>query len=100
MVNDRDLEQRVRRALQAEQLLREEGEVGDVVDDSLGDASSRVADDGRVSELQPEDDGRVNPVVEAGDDEHLCRRQAERHRGVGAGELLVEIEPEGSSWSW
>src|SRR5439155_2854904 len=51
-----------------------------------------VTDDGSVSELESEDDGRVDPVVEAGDDEHLCRGQAECHGGVGTGELLVAAE--------
>jgi hypothetical protein len=60
-----------------------------------GDASSRVADDGSVSEPESEDDGGVDPVVEAGDDEHLRRGQAERHWGVGAGELLVAAEQGG-----
>ena len=39
VVDDRDLEEPVGRDLPAEQLLGEEGEVGDVVDDGLGDAS-------------------------------------------------------------
>ena len=64
VVNDRDLEQCVRRVLAAEQLLCEERQVGDVVNDGRGDASSRVADDGSVSELESEDDGGVDPVVE------------------------------------
>jgi hypothetical protein len=36
VVNDRDLEQGVRRTLAAEQLLCEERQVGDVVDDGWG----------------------------------------------------------------
>ncbi len=71
VVDDRDFEERAVRALGAEQLPGEEGEVGDVVDDGLGDASSGVADDGCVSEPESEDDRGVDPVVEAGDDEHL-----------------------------
>jgi len=39
VVDDRDLEQPVVRQLPAEQLLGEERQVGDVVDDGLGDAS-------------------------------------------------------------
>jgi hypothetical protein len=78
VVDDGDLEERVCRALTAEQLLGKEGEEGDVVDDGLGDASPGVADDRSVPELKSEDDGRVDPVVEAGDDEHLRRGQTER----------------------
>ena len=37
-----------------------------------------VTDDRSVSELESEDDGRVDPVVKAGDDEHLRRGQTER----------------------
>jgi len=37
----------------------------------------------------------VDAVVEAGDDNHLCRGQAEGRRGVGAGELLVALEQAG-----
>src|SRR5262245_29788239 len=91
-MDDRDLEERVCRALTAEQLLSEEGEEGEVIDDGLGDSSPGVADDRSVSELESEDDGRVDPVVEAGDDEHLRRGQAERHGGVGTGELLIALE--------
>jgi hypothetical protein len=68
VMDDRDLEERVGRALAAEQLLGQEGEEGDVVDDGLRDASSGVADDGSVSELESEDDRGVDPVIEAGDD--------------------------------
>ena len=39
VVDDRDFEERVSQALAAEQLLGQEGEVGDVVDDRLGDTS-------------------------------------------------------------
>ena len=94
VVDNRDFEQIVR-DLVAEQLLGEEGEVGEVVDDGLGDASPGVADDRSVSELESEDDGRVDSVIEAGDDEHLRRGQAERHGSVGAGELLVALEQGG-----
>ena len=66
-----------RGALAAGQLLDEESEEGDVVDDSLGDAAPRVADDGRVAERESEDDRGVGAVVEAGDDDHLCCGQAE-----------------------
>ena len=76
----------------AEQLLGEEGEEGDVVDDGLGDASPRVADDGCLAEAEPEDDRGVDSVVKAGDDDHLGRGQAEGHRGVGTGELLIALE--------
>src|SRR5258708_40062531 len=90
-MDNRDFEERVRRAL-AEQLLGEEGEVGDVVDDGLGDASAGVADDGSVSELESEDDRGIDPVVEAGDDEHLPGGYAECGWAVGTGELLVALE--------
>ena len=95
VMDDRDFEERVRRALAAEQLLGQEGEVGDVVNDGLGDASSGVADDGSVSELESEDDRGVDPVVEAGDDEHLTGGYAECRRRVGTGELLVALEQGG-----
>jgi hypothetical protein len=39
VVDDRDLEEPVDLDLPGEQLLGEEGEVGDVIDDGLGDAS-------------------------------------------------------------
>ena len=78
VMHDRDLEERVAGKLLAEQLLGQEGEVVDVVDDGLGDASPGVADDRSVPELESEDDGRVDPMVEAGDDEHLRRGQTER----------------------
>src|SRR5271166_2112272 len=77
VVDDRDFEKRVQGALAAEQLPGEEAEVGDVVDDGLGDASSGVADDGSVPQLESEDDRGVDPVVEAGDDEHLLGGYAE-----------------------
>jgi hypothetical protein len=66
VLDDRDFEDRVRRALADEQLPGQEAEEGDVVDDGLGDASPGVADDGSVSELESEDDRGVDPVVEAG----------------------------------
>src|SRR5258708_30346265 len=55
----------------------------------------RVADDGSVSEPEPEDDRGVDPVVEAGHDEHLPGGYAECGGGVGAGELLVALEQGG-----
>ncbi len=61
VVDDRDFEEPVVRDL-AGQLLGEVGEVGDVVDDSLGDASPRVADDGSLPELEAEDDRGVDPA--------------------------------------
>jgi hypothetical protein len=95
VVHDRDLEEPAALELLAEQLLGQEGEVVDVVDDGLGNASARVADDGRVGELEPEDDRRVDPVVEAGDDDHLPGGRAEGRGGIGAGELLVALEQRG-----
>jgi hypothetical protein len=53
VVDDRDLEQPVVRVLAAEQLPGEEGEVGEVVDDGLGDAPAGVADDERLAEPEP-----------------------------------------------
>jgi len=94
VVDNRDFEQIVR-DLAAGQLLGEEGEVGDVVDDGLGDASPRVADDPSVAELESEDDCRIDPVVEAGEKEHRLGGHAERRGGVGAGELLVALEQGG-----
>src|SRR5262249_44137300 len=61
-------------------------------DDGRGDASARVADDGCVAEPEPEDDRRVDPVVEAADDDQLRGRQAESRSGVVTGELLVALE--------
>jgi hypothetical protein len=95
VVEDRDFEECVSRALGPGQLLDEEGEEGDVVDNGLGDAAPRVADDGSVSELESQDDRGVDAVVEAGDDDHLCCGQAECRGGVGAGELLVAPEQGG-----
>src|SRR5262245_17187808 len=92
VVDDRDLEETVRKDLLAEQLPGQVGEVGDVVDDGLGDPSSGVADDHSLAEPEAEHDRGVYPVVEAGDDEHLRRGRAECHGGVGAGELLVTLE--------
>src|SRR6185312_16588996 len=92
VVDDRDLKEPVDRDLPGEQLLSEEAEVGDVIDDGLGDAPPRVADDRRVAEPEPEGDRRVDPVVEAGDDDHLRGGWAERQGGVGTGELLVALE--------
>ena len=95
VMDDRDFEERVRPVEQLLSQVGEVAEVGDVVDDGLGDASSGVADDGSVSEPEPEDDRGVNPVVEAADDDHLAGGQAECYRGVGAGELLVALEQGG-----
>src|SRR5207237_5787159 len=95
VVDHRDFEERVSRALVAEELLGEEGEEGDVVDDGLGDSSAGVADDRSLSELEPEDDRGVDSVVEAGDDEDLCSGWSECHGGVRAGELLVALEQGG-----
>src|SRR5499425_2970841 len=95
VVDDSDFEERGRRALAGEHLFGEEGEVGDVVDDGLGDASPGVAGDGCVAELEAEDDRGVDPVVEAGDDDHLGGGRAKGDRGVGAGELLVTLEQGG-----
>jgi hypothetical protein len=78
--------------LAAGQLPGEEGEEGDVVDDGLGDPAAGVADDGRVAEPEPEGNRRVDPVVEAGDDDHLRGGRAERGGGVGGSELLVALE--------
>jgi inner membrane transporter RhtA len=44
---------------------------GDVLDDGRGDAPADIAPDDGVSELEPEDAGRVNPGVNAGDDVYL-----------------------------
>jgi hypothetical protein len=55
-MDDRDLEEPVRLDLGAEEL---PGEVGDVVDDGLGDAPAGVADDGRITKPEPEDDRGV-----------------------------------------
>ena len=44
---------------------------GDVLDGSRGDAPADVALHDRVPELEPEDAGRVDPRVDAGDDVHL-----------------------------
>jgi len=99
VVDDRDFEQPVRRDLGAEQLLSEEGEVGNVIDDGLGDASSRVADDGSFGEFEAENDRGIDPVIEAGDDEHLGGGRTERNGGVVTGERLVTLQQGGSSWS-
>jgi hypothetical protein len=56
VMDDRDFEERVSSALAAGQLLDEEGKEGDVVDNGLGDAAPRVADDGSISELESKDD--------------------------------------------
>src|SRR6516165_4766723 len=91
VVDDRDFEEPLSGDYAAEQLPGEEGQVGDVVDDGLGDAPAGVADDDGVAELEPEDDRRVDPVVEAGDDHDLHPR-AERPGAVYSGELPVVLE--------
>jgi len=95
VVDDRDLEQAVIGELPREQLPGEEREVGQVLDDGLGDPSARVADDGRLAEPESEGYRGVNPVVQAGHDDHLGGGRAERYGGVGAGELLVALEQRG-----
>src|SRR6185437_2802452 len=92
VVDDRDLEERVGRQLAAEQLPGEKRQECDVLDDGRGDAPARVADDGRVAEPEPEDDRRIDPVVEAADHDELRGRQAESRSGVVTGELLVAFE--------
>src|SRR5215469_3053195 len=52
VVDDRDLEEPLSGDYAAEQLPGEEGQVGDVIDDGLGDAPARVADDDGVAELE------------------------------------------------
>jgi len=100
VVDDRDFEEPLSGDLAAEQLPGEEGQVGDVIDDGLGDAPAGVADDDGVAELEPEDDRGVDPVVEAGDDDQLRGGRAQRPGGVGSGELLVAPRAGGSSLSW
>ena len=92
VVDDRDFEEPLSGDLAAEQLPSQEGQVGDVIDDGLGDPPTRVADDDGVAEREPEDDRGVDPVVEAGDDDRLRGRRAEGRRSVGAGELVVALE--------
>jgi len=53
VMDDCDFEERVRRGLAAEQLFGEEGEVGDVVDDRLGDAPSGVTRAGASPSWSP-----------------------------------------------
>jgi len=95
VVNDRDFDAPVAVHRPAGQPAAEEGEVGDFLDDGLGDASPRVAQDGGVAELESEGDRGIDPVVEAGDDDHLRGGQGEWHGGEGAGELLVAPEQRG-----
>ena len=95
MVNDRDFDALIAVHRPAGQPPAEEGEVGDLLDDGLGDASPRVAQDGGVAEPEPEGDRGVDPVVEAGDDDHLRGGQAERRGSVGAGELLIPLKQRG-----
>ena len=95
VVDDRDFEKHAVGVPGAGQLLGEKGEVGEVVDDGLGDASPCVPDDGSLAELESEDDRGVDSVIEARDDEQLRSGQAECHRGIGARELLVALEQGG-----
>ena len=60
-----------------------------------GNASPRIAQDGGVAKPQPEGDRRIDPVVEAGDDDHLRSGQAEWDGSKGSGELLVVLEQRG-----
>jgi hypothetical protein len=70
VMHDRDFEERgIVRV--AEKQLGEQREKGDVADHGLGDASANVADDERVAELELQNIGRVDAVVEAADDEQL-----------------------------
>src|SRR5215472_10607775 len=43
----------------------------------------------------PRGERGVDPVVQAGDEDHLRGGQAERHGGEGAGELLIVLEQRG-----
>jgi inner membrane transporter RhtA len=61
---------------------------GDVLDHGRGDAPADVAPDDRVAELEPEDAGRVNPRVDAGDHVHLPVRD----EGDG-GHPVLQIRP-------
>src|SRR5215468_7979924 len=82
VVDDRDFEEPVSLDLAVEELLGEEGKIDNVVDDGLGYAPAGVADDGSLAELEPENDRRVNPVIEAGDDDHLRGGRAQRHGNI------------------
>ena len=62
VVNDRDFEKWMVRIPGAGQLLGEEGEVGKVVDNGLGDSSPRVPDDWSLAELESEDNRGVDSV--------------------------------------
>jgi hypothetical protein len=95
VVNDRDFDALVAVHRPVGQPAAEEGKIGDLLDDGLGDASPRVAQDRGVAELEPEGDRGIDPVVEAGDDDHLRGGQAERHGGEGTGELLIVLEQRG-----
>jgi len=95
VVNDRHFEQPVAVDLPGEHLLGQEGQVRDVLDDGLGDAAARVTDHRRVAELQAEHDRRVDPVVQAGDDQHLRGGRGEFDGRVVAGELLVAVQQRG-----
>ncbi len=95
VMDHRHLEERADRALVIEQLFGQEGEVSDVIDDWRGDASPSVANDGSLTELEAEDDGRVNSVVEAADNEQLSGGHAECYRAIGPSALLVASEQRG-----
>jgi hypothetical protein len=95
VVNHRDFDALIPVHRPAGQPPAKEGEVGDLLDDGLGDASPRVAQDGGVAELEPEGDRGVDPVVQAGDEDHLRGGQAERRGSVGVGELLIPLEQQG-----
>src|SRR5262249_47684555 len=95
VLDDGDLKAAGGEGLPTEQLPGEVGEVGDVLDDGLGDPAAGVADDDGVAELEPEDDPRVGPVVQAAEDEQLRGGRAERRGGVAGGELLVAVEQRG-----
>jgi len=92
VVNDRDFHAPVAGRLPARHPAAEVGEVGDVFDDGLGDASPSVAQNGGVAELESQGDRGVDPVVETGDHNHLRSGHAQWHRSVGVGEFLVVLE--------
>jgi hypothetical protein len=92
VVNDCDFDAAISAELPAEQSAAEEPEVGDFFDDGLGDAASRVAQDGGVAKVEAESDLGGNSVVEAGDNDHPRRGQAEWYRGEGADEAVVVLK--------
>jgi hypothetical protein len=91
-VDDGDFKKPVRRASVTEQPLSEVGEVGDVVDHRLRDPSTRVADDGSVSDVESKEDRGVDSMVETRDNDHLRSGRAEWYRDVITGVLLVALE--------